>query len=78
VGNRTEMVDSTGTTTYEYDALNRLTSVSFPGSRTVGYAFDSLGRRTSITYPGGSDEVTYDYDEAGNVAYRRREWSRQL
>jgi hypothetical protein len=27
------MVDSTGTTTYEYDALNRLESVTFPGSR---------------------------------------------
>jgi YD repeat-containing protein len=35
VGNRTEMVDSTGTTTYEYDALNRLTSVTFPGSRST-------------------------------------------
>jgi YD repeat-containing protein len=67
VGNRTEMVDSTGTTTYEYDALNRLASVTFPGSRVVGYGYDALGRRTSITYPGGTDEVTYAYDEAGNV-----------
>jgi YD repeat-containing protein len=61
------MADITGTTTYEYDALNRLTSVTFPGSRTVGYAYDAAGRRTSITYPGGSDEVAYAYDEAGNL-----------
>jgi YD repeat-containing protein len=52
------MVDSTSTATYEYDALNRLTSVTFPGSRTVAYAYDALGRRASITYAGGSDQVT--------------------
>src|SRR3990172_8180834 len=61
------MVDGTGTTTYTPDALNRLASVTFPGSRTVAYGYDALGNRTSITYPGGSDEVAYAYDEAHNL-----------
>jgi RHS repeat-associated protein len=67
VGNRTEMVDATGTTTYDYDALDRLSTVTFPGSRAVGYTYDAVGNRASITYPGGSDSVDYDYDEAGNL-----------
>ncbi len=56
-----------GTTTYSYDALYRLTSVTFPGSRTVGYGYDDAGRRTSITYPGGSNQVTYGYDAANRL-----------
>jgi YD repeat-containing protein len=32
VGNRTQMVDSTGTTTTAYDALNRVTSMTSPGA----------------------------------------------
>ncbi|HEX5141920.1 MAG TPA: RHS repeat-associated core domain-containing protein [Dehalococcoidia bacterium] len=67
VGNRTEMVDATGTTTYDYDALDRLTAVTFPGSRIVGYTYDAVGNRASVIYPGGSDSVDYEYDEAGNL-----------
>jgi YD repeat-containing protein len=67
VHNRTQMVDATGTTTYTPDALNRLSSVTFPGSRTVSYGYDNAGRRTSITYPGGSNQVTYGYDAASNL-----------
>jgi RHS repeat-associated protein len=67
LGNRTEMVDATGTTTYDYDALDRLETVTFPGSRTVGYTYDAVGNRASVTYAGGSDSVDYAYDEAGNL-----------
>ena len=55
VQNRTQMVDATGTTTYVYDALDRMTSVTFPGSRSVGYSYSNVGNRASITYPGGSN-----------------------
>jgi YD repeat-containing protein len=50
------MVDGTGTTTYSYDSLYRLTGVTYPGSRTVSYGYDDASRRTSITYPGGSNQ----------------------
>ncbi len=66
-GARTQMVDSTGTTTYSYDNLYRLTGVTYPGSRTVSYGYDDAGRRTSITYPGGSDQVLYGYDAASRL-----------
>jgi len=62
------MVDSTGTTNYSYDALSRLTGVTFPGSRTVGYTYDDAGRETAITYPGGSNQVAYTYDNANRLA----------
>jgi YD repeat-containing protein len=61
------MVDATGTTTYAYDELYRLTGVAFPGSRTVSYGYDDASRRTSITYPGGSNQATYTYDAANRL-----------
>jgi YD repeat-containing protein len=61
------MVDATGTTAYSYDALSRLTSVTFPGSRTVSYGYDAASRRTSLTYPGGTDQATYTYDAANRL-----------
>ncbi|HLF77761.1 MAG TPA: RHS repeat-associated core domain-containing protein [Dehalococcoidia bacterium] len=77
VGNRIEMVDGTGTTTYTPDALNRLSSVAFPGSRIVGYTYDAVGNRETVTYPGGSDEVTYGYDEANNLT-SVTDWNSQV
>jgi RHS repeat-associated protein len=65
-GNRTQMVDSTGTTTYVYDALNRLTSVTSPGPKTVSYTYSNVGNRSRVTYP-DSKYVDYGYDEAGNL-----------
>ncbi len=47
--------------------LYRLTSVTFPGSRTVSYGYDDASRRTSITYPGGSNQVAYTYDAADRL-----------
>jgi YD repeat-containing protein len=50
VGNRTEMVDSTGTTTYEYDALNRLTSVTcaYQCYQDVKYEHAAYRQRASL------------------------------
>jgi YD repeat-containing protein len=66
VRRRTQMVDGTGTTTYNYDAVNRLTSVTFPRSRTVGYTYSNVGNRATVTHL-GSRTVTYSYDEANNL-----------
>lgn len=42
VGFRTQMVDPTGTTTYSPDPLDRISSVTFPGPKTVSYTYDDL------------------------------------
>lgn len=67
-GNLTTMTDSTGTTTYTYDALDRLISSTDSFGKEVGYGYDLIGNRTSITYPADSNNpartVTYIYDAA--------------
>ena len=37
------------TTTYQYDALGRLTSVSYPNGSTITYSYDAAGNRTQMT-----------------------------
>lgn len=66
VGNRETMVDDTGMTTYAYDALDRPTDITFPGSSVVSYEYDEVGNRVKITYPDSKD-VDYTYDESHNL-----------
>ncbi len=54
---RETMTTPAGTTTYGYDALNRLTSVSAGGSQTT-YEYDPAGFLTDIHRPNGVD-TTY-------------------
>jgi RHS repeat-associated protein len=63
-GKRTAMTDGTGTTTYTYDALERLVSSTDGAGSTVVYAYDLGGHLTSMTYPNGK-AVTNAYDGAG-------------
>src|SRR5262249_22046934 len=66
-GNRTSMIDPTGLTTYSYDALNRLTSMTNNKGQTTTFTYDALGRRTSMTHANGV--VTgYTYDVASQLA----------
>jgi RHS repeat-associated protein len=65
-GNRLSMTDETGTTEYEHDAMDRTTSVTFPGDSTVSYEYDEVGNRTKLTYP-DTNEVDYTYDEAHDL-----------
>jgi YD repeat-containing protein len=72
-GNQASVVDSLGqTTSYGYDALNRLTSLTYttpaPGTATtpnVSYAYDANSRRISMT--DGTGTTTSTYDEAGRL-----------
>jgi RHS repeat-associated protein len=80
VGNRTQMTDSAGVTTWSYDNLDRLTNVSYPNGDTVVYGYDKVGNRTSHTVNGvaktntfdnanrmtASGTDTYSYDANGN------------
>ncbi len=62
-GNRTRMTDQWGTTTYQYDALNRLTKATLPAisggpaAQTANYTYDAVGNRTSAP---GIGTLTYD------------------
>jgi YD repeat-containing protein len=65
-GNRTSMSDGTGITSYRYDGLERLTSVTNGGGSEVDYAYNNDNAISGITYP-GSNTVTYHYDTAGEA-----------
>lgn len=64
---RTSMVDGTGTTTYLYDTVGRIKTVTNGAGQAVTYGYDAAGRETTLTYPNGK-QVTRKYDGAGQVA----------
>lgn len=53
-------------TTYQYDALNNLTSVTQSGLNARTFVYDSLSRLTSATNP-ESGATSYAYDSNGNL-----------
>ena len=55
-------------TTYSYDALDNLTTVS-QGAQTRTFVYDSLKRLSSASHP-ESGTATFSYDNNGNVASR--------
>ena len=64
-GNITSCLETTPsgakTTTYTYDKLNRLKTVTYPDERgLVTYEYDSAGNRTKMTTP--QETITYKYD----------------
>lgn len=52
----------TQTTTYGYDALNRLDRVTYPDGRTVRYEYDQTGNRLKMIAPEETTTYTYDAD----------------
>jgi RHS repeat-associated protein len=65
-GDRTKMIDGTGTSKYAYDQLDRLTEAKDGHGDSSAYEYDLAGEQTKITYPGGK-AVTRAYDSAGRL-----------
>jgi RHS repeat-associated protein len=61
VGNRTQRTDFNGAVTnYTFDALNRLTTISYPDTTSATYGYDVLSRLTTATNPNGTVTIAYD------------------
>src|SRR5262249_55957378 len=59
--------NGTGTTTYAYDAVGRLTGIAYGDSTPdVIYTFDPAGRLTTMVDGQGTTGETYTYDDAGH------------
>jgi RHS repeat-associated protein len=67
VGNLITVTDSTGTTTYTYNARKEVTGIGYPDGKTLSLIYDPVGNISSITYPGGL-VVSYTYDNRNRVA----------
>jgi RHS repeat-associated protein len=67
------VTDLSGTTTYSYDKLNRLTSASGPGSFDRSYDYDANYNRKSKTENGTTTNYTYndahELTDAGSTSY---------
>lgn len=68
--NRTGFTDpESGSTTYSYDTLNRLTTLAPPSAFTTGsfgFSYDALSRRTQMTRP-NSIATNYTYDNLSRL-----------
>lgn len=62
-GNRVSVTSGLGLESYDIDAADRLTGVSYPGGVRVDYGYDPAGNRTSASMP-GAPTVSYGYDDA--------------
>ena len=70
-GNRTSMTDGSGSVTYQYDQLSRLTSETRQfngrsGSYKLSYSYNLAGELSSITDPTDAI-VNYSYDPTGRM-----------
>lgn len=66
-GNRITSTDGTGTSTWAWDSLGRLTSATDGAGATIGYTYDLAGRTVTIDYPNAAGTVTRSYDDAGRL-----------
>lgn len=66
MGNRISMEDKNGETTYGYDLLGRMISVTSADGKEVSYTYDGAGNLGSITYADGR-VVSYTYDRNGRL-----------
>jgi RHS repeat-associated protein len=80
-GNPVSVTDATGASSYQFDALNRLTSAARPASNGESYAYDGAGNRLASASDGNytydklgrlisAEGASYTYDRNGNILTR--------
>jgi len=67
------VTDANGITSYGYDAVGNLTSVSHPNGTSQVYSYDSLNRLTSLKTYEGSGALAEQYDYTLNATGRREQ-----
>ena len=67
--NQTSKIDSKGITSYTYDELNRLETVTEPSGTITTYTFDGAGNRKTQTITKGTETTvnTYTYNEQNRL-----------
>ena len=65
MGNRSQVVDTTGTTSLTYDGLYRLTGVTYPNADMQSYTYDAQGNRLTKVHNG--TPTSYSYDDADQM-----------
>ena len=65
-GERVSMQDQTGKSTYEYDALGRITKVKNGSDKEVTYVYNEADNLQEIVYPDGT-KIAYEYDLNNNL-----------
>ncbi|HYX29071.1 MAG TPA: hypothetical protein VE863_10930 [Pyrinomonadaceae bacterium] len=71
-GNRTSMNDGSGSMSYSYDQLSRMTGetktfTGLSGSYTLNYGYNLAGELTSLSIPFTSQSIGYSYDNVGRL-----------
>jgi RHS repeat-associated protein len=64
-GNKTQVADNSGTSTYAYDPNDRLTQANYPDGTATSYVYDPAGNRTQMTNANGS--TSYAYNSANEL-----------
>ncbi len=75
-GDRTSMTDGTGTTSYTYDGLDRLTKTEDGHGDKISYEYNLDNEQTKITYPNGQ-AVMRTYDNDGRLQ-SVKDWSARV
>lgn len=65
-GERVSMKDQTGKSSYEYDALGRITKVTSGSKKDVSYVYDDADNLQAVVYPDGT-KISYEYDLNDNL-----------
>lgn len=65
-GEDTETGEDCIATSYEYDAMNRITASTDAAAGTTRYEYDETGKVQSVTDPAGN-KISYIYNEAGEL-----------
>ena len=65
-GERVSMKDQTGKSSYEYDALGRITKVTSGSKKDVSYVYDDADNLQAIVYLDGT-KISYEYDLNDNL-----------